>query len=82
MRFEKLLKDTIMTKPIATSTHHEPTALLIGIQSPYNRTQYIDSYFEEFVNLGKSLGLVKYETIFLKLRELDNRYYFTKGKLL
>ena len=77
-----LKKDKIMTKPIATITVHESTTLLIGIQSPYNRTQYIDSYFEEFINLAKSLGIVKYETIFLKLRELDNRYYFTKGKLL
>lgn len=77
-----LKKDKIMTKPIATITVHESTTLLIGIQSPYNRTQYIDSYFEEFVNLAKSLGIVKYETIFLKLRELDNRYFFTKGKLL
>jgi GTP-binding protein HflX len=71
-----------MTKHISVETHQDPGILLIGVHAPYNRTQYIDSYFEEFLNLAKSLGITKYETIFLKLREIDNRYFFTKGKLL
>ncbi|NBV40674.1 GTPase HflX [bacterium] len=71
-----------MTKPIATTTNYEHKALLIAVQAPYNRTQYIESYFEEFVNLAKTLGVDHYEILYVKLRDIDNKYFFSKGKLL
>lgn len=71
-----------MTKPIATTTNYEHKALLIAVQAPYNKTQYIESYFEEFVNLARTLGVDHYEILYIKLRDIDNKYFFSKGKLL
>lgn len=65
----------------AQPTIVHPKYLLIGVQSPSNHTQDIDSYFQEFISLAKSAGVVEYEFISLKLREIDPKYYFTKGKL-
>ena len=62
-------------------TDIHPKALLIGIQAPYNTNEYIESYYQEFINLAHTNGVDNYETVFLKLRSIDNKYFFTKGKL-
>lgn len=70
-----------MKTRIPVSTDITPKALIVGIQAPYNTNEHIDSYYEEFLNLTKTNGVKNYETLFIKLRSIDNKYFFTKGKL-
>jgi GTPase len=55
--------------------------LILGVQAPYNRTKHIESYFEEFLNLVKTNGVVYERAEFMRLREIDPSYFFTKGRL-
>ena len=59
----------------------DPKALLIGVQAPYNTNELIDSYYKEFISLAHTNGITNYESVFIKLRSVDNKYFFTKGKL-
>ena len=58
-----------------------PETLLVGVHAPYNKTKNIDSYFEEFLNLVKTNGVRNYQTVYIKLRDIDSSYFLTKGKL-
>jgi GTP-binding protein HflX len=58
-----------------------PKVLLVGVKAPYHHLTNSDSYIEEFVNLVKSSGTHYQELIVLKLRDIDNAHFFTKGKL-
>ena len=69
-----------MTKPQNQSTKYHTKTLILGIHAPYNRTNNIQAYYEEFENLVKTDEIEYDEKIFLKLREIDNAYFFTKGK--
>lgn len=55
--------------------------LIVGIQSPSNKTGNIDSYFEEFKNLVTSNGIEYDQSHFIKLRDIDPAHFLTKGKL-
>jgi GTP-binding protein HflX len=55
--------------------------LILGVQAPYNRTKHIESYFEEFLNLIKTNDVVYERAEFVRLRETDPSYFFTKGRL-
>jgi GTP-binding protein HflX len=55
--------------------------LILGVQAPHNRTKHIESYFEEFLNLVKTNGVVYERAEFMRLREIDPSYFFTKGRL-
>jgi len=55
--------------------------LLLGVHAPYNRTQNIDGYFQQFINLAKSNGLQTNATMFMRIRDIDPAYFITKGKL-
>lgn len=55
--------------------------LLLGVHAPYNRTQNVEGYFQEFLNLAKSNGLCTDLTQFVRIREIDTAYFITKGKL-
>ena len=70
-----------MAKPqhIKTSTH--PSALIIGIQAPYNRTQNIQAYYDEFLNLLKTSGIEYDHKTFITLREINHKTFLTPGKL-
>ena len=70
-----------MTKPTNYKTQQFPRTLLVGIEAPYNRTNNIDSYFEEFLNLVKTNGTEYVDAIFVKIRSVDSSYFLTKGKL-
>ncbi len=70
-----------MTKPPPFKTDHYPETLVIGIHTPYNRTKHIQSYLEEFRNLVKTDGVPFKEELFIKLREINPVYFFSKGKL-
>ena len=67
------------TKEFITKNH--PKTLLVGIQAPYNTTKNIQSYFDEFVHLVESNNIEYDDALFIKLREIDPGYFFTKGKL-
>lgn len=69
-----------MTKPQNLETTYLAETLIVGIQAPYNHSKNIQSYFDEFVNLVKSNGIAYNHSIFIKLRELDHRMFFTPGK--
>lgn len=70
-----------MTKHQNTKTGNDVKVLLVGVQTPGNHAQNIHTYYEEFVSLAKTLGLNDYETLWIKLRSIDNKYFFTTGKL-
>ncbi|HXW86253.1 MAG TPA: GTPase HflX [Candidatus Bathyarchaeia archaeon] len=59
----------------------QPKTLLLGVYAPYNTTDNIDAYFQEFLNLSTSNGLSTDFTLFVKIRTIDPTYFITKGKL-
>jgi len=63
-------------------TNLYPKTLLLGVYAPYNRSSNADSYFNEFLNLAKTNEVVNYQTLMVKIREIDPGYFITKGKLL
>ena len=67
-------------KPFYDSNETKKT-LIIGVHAPYNRTDLINSYYEEFVNLVKSAKIPYQELLEVKLRDIDTAHFFTKGKL-
>lgn len=70
-----------MARPKEYITHYHPKTLIIGVQAPYNRTTFIDSYFQEFINLVKTNRSAYDHSLFITLRDIDSRFFFTKGKL-
>jgi GTP-binding protein HflX len=68
-------------KPVST-TKRFTKVLLLGIYAPYNKDLSQEDYFEEFLNLVKTLGIEYDETMFIKLRHIDKSNFLTKGKLL
>ncbi len=62
-------------------TQQSPATLLVAVQSPYNRIKYIDSYYEEFLNLVKTAGIPYEEMLTIKLRDIHPANFFTLGKL-
>ena len=70
-----------MAKPRNKKTLYHEKTLIVGINAPYNRTKHIDSYYEEFKSLVKTDQIEYDEETFFKLRDIDNAYFITKGKL-
>ena len=70
-----------MPKPKFFETLPLPKTLLVGVNAPYNRITYIDSYFEEFLNLVKTDQIEYEDIIFIKIRDIHPAYFFSKGKL-
>ncbi|MBN1549077.1 GTPase HflX [Candidatus Babeliales bacterium] len=70
-----------MSKKAEPINIDKPKVLLVGIQAPYNKTKYIDSYFAEFLNLAKTNQLEWVDVYFTKIRSIDASTFLTKGKL-
>lgn len=70
-----------MAKRETVSTEFRRKTLLVGIQSPSNKTDDIQAYYDEFLNLAATYGVTDYVNINIKIRSIDSGYYFTKGKL-
>jgi GTP-binding protein HflX len=70
-----------MPKKEFYQTQEQSKILALGIHAPYNKTANIESYFEEFLNLIKTNGIVPDVTHFIKLRDIDKSYFITQGKL-
>jgi len=68
-------------KSTENSTLIYPNTLLIAIYAPYNLSNDIESYYEEFINLVKSKGIIYKDVIFMKLRSIDPGFFITEGKL-
>lgn len=67
-----------MTRPSTEVVQH-PRVLLVMIEAPYNKTSDIQSYFDEFVHLVETNGIVYEDKMQLRLREIDPGYFLTKG---
>lgn len=70
-----------MTKKALPLDIDRPRIALVGVHAPYNHTPHIQTYYQEFLNLVASLGLVYDEVVFIKLREIHPGTFVTKGKL-
>lgn len=70
-----------MAKRELIDTDYHIKTFLVGVQAPYNKTDNIESYYEEFINLAKTYGVTDYTLYMVKLRDIDTRNFFTKGKL-
>jgi len=70
-----------MKRRIATTTNHIPKTGLLGVQTPYNRTTHIESYYDEFKNLIKSNEMEPDIEMYIRLRDIHPSYFFTRGKL-
>ena len=79
------LKNLKGVKPMAKretiSTEFRKKTLLVGVHSPHNKTDDIQAYYDEFLNLAKTYGVTDYVMTTVKLRALDAGHFFTKGKL-
>lgn len=67
-----------MTK-IAEKTVTSPKLLLIGIQAPYNKTENIQAYYDEFIALVKSNNIAYVDAAFIKLRAIEPSTFITSG---
>lgn len=70
-----------MAKGGTVSTEFYKKSLLIGVHSPHNKTGDIQAYYQEFINLAQTYGVVEFVNVDVKLRSIDSAHYFTKGKL-
>lgn len=70
-----------MSRPKSYITHSHPKTLIIGVNAPYNKTSNMDSYFQEFINLVTTNRTDYDHALFITLRDIDPRTFFTKGKL-
>lgn len=62
-------------------TNLYPKTLLLGVYAPYNQSKNADSYFQEFLNLAKTNDVQNYQTLMMKIRDIDPGYFITRGKL-
>lgn len=70
-----------MAKRELISTDFRRKTLLIGVQAPYNKTDDIQAYYDEFISLAHTYGVDEYINVNVKLRTIDSGLFFTKGKL-
>lgn len=70
-----------MSKAPFIPTEQRPRIMLVAVHAPYNKTKNIQSYFDEFLNLVRSNGMVYDEIMYIKLRTTETGYFLTKGKL-
>jgi len=70
-----------MAREAQSTTKNTPRTLLLGINAPYNATENIDSYFDEFLSLAKTNQITHDTVLYMKLRSIDSTFFLTKGKL-
>ncbi|MGE4168088.1 MAG: GTPase HflX [Candidatus Babeliales bacterium] len=69
-----------MPKYISTTANY-PKLLVVGVHAPYNRTNAIQSYYDEFLSLVKTNGIPYHKAVFIKLRSIEPGTFITKGHL-
>ncbi|MBN2267011.1 MAG: GTPase HflX [Candidatus Babeliaceae bacterium] len=70
-----------MKTPVILTNDDQTRVLIIGVQTPENRLIDTAAYFAEFRQLVESSGIPITQEYYVKLRTIDNAYFFTKGKL-
>lgn len=70
-----------MKKARNIDTIQHANVLIVGVQTPSNFNNDIESYFEEFRSLVDSNAIYYEHEHYVKLRSIDPAYFFTKGKL-
>jgi GTP-binding protein HflX len=70
-----------MARTMVNLQNVHPKTLVLGIYTPNNRMGTQEYYFEEFLSLVKTADIPYDDTMFIKVRAIDNNMYFTKGKL-
>lgn len=68
--------------PRLFNTEVYPKTLLLGIHAPYNKTDHIDTYYNEFLKLAESCKIVEPLVYFVHIRSIDPGYFLTEGKRL
>lgn len=73
-----------MTKkvPRLLNTEVYPKTLLLGIHTPYNKTEQINVYYQEFLKLAESCEIIDPIQYFVRIRSIDPGYFLTTGKRL
>ena len=70
-----------MKKQAESTRIQAPKTLIVCVQAPYNTTQDIEAYFQEFKNLVKT-SRGSYDVEFnIKLRIINPAHFITKGKM-
>jgi len=69
------------TNNVMISTDFRRNTLIVGVHTPYNKTDDIQAYYDEFMNLALTYGVTDHTVVNMKLREVDAGNFFTKGKL-
>jgi len=69
---------TKSAKTVETITY--PKTLLLGIWAPYNKTDHIESYYDEFLKLAHTCGVVDPVIEYARIRTIDSGYFLTEGK--
>jgi len=62
-------------------TKKSTKTLLIAVHAPYNKTSYIQSYYDEFLNLVKTNRVEYDDVLYIKLRDINPATFLTEGKL-
>jgi GTP-binding protein HflX len=70
-----------MKRKATFATNYRAKTLIIGVHAPHNTASYIDSYYQEFINLVETNRVLYDAFLTIKLRSIDSAYFFTKGKL-
>jgi GTP-binding protein HflX len=76
-----LLSGGPVSRPEFYETSLYPKTLLLGVYAPYNQTKNIQAYFDEFLSLAKTNDVRNFQTMMIKIRDIDPGYFISKGKL-
>src|SRR3990167_3142514 len=70
-----------MTRKAVSTQNICPKTLILCAYTPYNDLPNSEYYCDEFTSLVETVELPYAETMFMKLRSVDNNTFLTKGKL-
>lgn len=69
------------TKEATSTARMHPKRLVLGIYAPYNHANNMDYYFQEFLSLINTAEIHYDESLFFKIRQVENNDFLTKGKM-
>lgn len=67
-------------KESTDTAEHLPRTLVVGVYTPGLKHE-ASHYFEEFSRLVETANIEQENKLYIKLRSVDNAFFFTKGKL-
>jgi GTPase len=69
------------TKKAVHLSEFLPRVMVLGVEAPYNKSEDLQSYYDEFLSLVRTNGVHYNHAMFIKIREITPGYFLTKGKL-